>query len=103
MQIVYCFIEKYLNIVNQGFNFGSPFIFHVEVQENELIIHHKENRAYIDDLFKLKSNKRISNISAIVGENGTGKTNVLNFLRNSLNGNNSIKYGFVILMDNEKN
>jgi hypothetical protein len=102
MQVIFCFIEDYINIENQGFNFGSPFIFNVEVHDDELIIHQEQNPAYIDELFQRKSNGRISNITAIVGENGTGKTNVLNFLRNSFSTNAFYADGFVILMDKNK-
>lgn len=102
MQLVYCFIEDYINIYNQGFNFGSPFILSVEVTDNEITIDRTDNPAYIEGLFPRKSKNRISNVTAIVGENGTGKTNVLNFLRNSFCRDTHYADGFLILMDERK-
>lgn len=102
MQLVYCFIEDYINIYNKGFNFGSPFIFSVEVTDDEITIHRTNNPAYIKGLFPRKSKDRISNITAIVGENGTGKTNVINFLRNSFCRNTHYADGFIILMDDRE-
>lgn len=102
MQIVYCFIEDYINIYDQGFNFGSPFTFTVKVTDDEITIDRTNNLAYIKDLFSRKSKGHISNITAIVGENGTGKTNVINFLRNSFCRSSHYADGFIILMDDRE-
>jgi predicted ATPase len=99
MQIIYCFIEDYFNIVNQGFNFGSPYHFQVEVGEDKLNILKTPNDTYVEGMFLRNSKDRIVNVSAIVGENGTGKTNVLNYIRNCFSGSPFYGKGFVILLD----
>ncbi len=73
MQILYVWIENYRNIRNQGFNFSSEFEISFEPINLELRITKDPN--YITNLF----GSQFSNITAIVGENGTGKSNLLKF------------------------
>lgn len=82
MKIEYIYIKEYLNIVNQEFNFTNSFVI-------------KNNK----DFLELKSLKKISNendskinITAIVGENGTGKTTILNAMTYILSGNASFEF-----------
>lgn len=70
-------------IKEQGFNFSSKYIFEWEYcsQEKKTIkIKIRKNENYIDKFF----GENIINISAIVGENGAGKSTVLSNLNNSL-------------------
>ncbi len=73
MELVYLWVEEYKNIKNQGFNFSPRFEFEYIQDKNELILK-KENKDYVS-IFP----KNI-NITAIVGENGSGKSSVLNYL-----------------------
>lgn len=70
MELVYLWVEKYKNIKNQGFNFSPRF--ECEFDGENLTI--TENEDYVS-IFP----KNI-NITAIVGENGSGKSSLLNFI-----------------------
>ena len=63
------------NIKNQEFNFSTDLEF--KFVENKFSIKYKNK--FINNFY----GKNIINVSAIVGENGSGKTSIINFLKNS--------------------
>jgi len=75
MELLYIWIEKYKKIENQGFNFSPRYTFEFDFGKNELTC--KENENPLPDNF---FGDNITNVTAIVGENGSGKTSLLNFL-----------------------
>lgn len=75
MELLYLWIESYKNINRQGFNFNSRYFFKFNIDNNELKIEEKPN--YIEDFFP----KKITNVTAIIGENGAGKSSLLEFIR----------------------
>jgi energy-coupling factor transporter ATP-binding protein EcfA2 len=96
MELVYLWVEGYKNINHQGFNFSPRFEFEYIQEKNELILK-KENKDYVS-IFP----KNI-NITAIVGENGSGKSGVLEFLRFALkNDRDDEKYKSLILFFDKK-
>jgi len=70
MELVYLWVEEYKNIKRQGFNFSSRFRCEYNYEINQLTIKEKTNE--VNSLF----GKRL-NISAIVGENGSGKSTII--------------------------
>jgi len=70
MELVYLWVEKYKNIHNQGFNFSPRFHCDYDPDTNELTI--DENDDYIENFFGDNIN-----VTAIVGKNGSGKSNIL--------------------------
>jgi len=81
MEILFIWILDYKNIKKQGFNFSSEFIFEVNVEENNIYnLKISKNESYIPNFFE-KDN--ILNVTAIVGQNGSGKSNVLEFIKTS--------------------
>jgi len=72
MELVYLWVKEYKNIEKQGFNFSPRF--ECEFKDNELTITKKED--YVN-IFPENIN-----ITAIVGENGSGKSSLLNAITN---------------------
>ncbi len=70
MELVYLWIKNYKNIKNQGFNFSPRF----SCKYNDKTLTINENKDYID-IFPENIN-----ITAIVGKNGSGKSNILKFI-----------------------
>jgi len=68
MELVYLWVEEYKNIDHQGFNFSPRFKCEYDEEKNELTIN--ENKEYVS-IFPDNIN-----ITAIVGENGSGKSSV---------------------------
>jgi predicted ATPase len=74
LELVYLWVENYKNIHEQGFNFSSRFNCDYNEKTNELAI--EENDDYIPNFF----GKNI-NVTAIVGKNGSGKSSVLELIK----------------------
>ena len=72
MELVYLWVEEYKNIRNQGFNFSPRFECIFDENTKELTI--TENQNYVS-IFPENIN-----VTAIVGENGTGKSSISELL-----------------------
>ena len=89
MELVYLWVDSYKNIRNQGFNFSPRF--ECEFKDGNLTICDKKekdnkckNKDYIENFF----GKNI-NVTAIVGENGSGKSSLIIFLMKEIFKNNN--------------
>ena len=67
MELVYLWVDKYKNIDKQGFNFSPRF----RCEFKDGILNIDENKHYVS-IFPDNIN-----ITAIVGENGSGKSSIL--------------------------
>ena len=80
MELVYLWVEDYKNIQKQGFNFSPRFKCEYDEEKNELKIVDKDKtgESYTKNFFGDNIN-----ITAIVGENGSGKSSLGKFISNS--------------------
>ena len=86
MQILFIYLSNnYIFQNDTPINFGGKYIINYSKQQEELTI--KENPYYVPNFFRVVSKDNvatISNVTGIVGENGSGKTSILNFTKNIL-------------------
>lgn len=80
MELVYVWIEKYSSVLEDiEVNFGGEFIFKYDENKKTLCIN--KNQYYIKNFFNTEGNNNISNITGIIGKNGSGKSNLINCIR----------------------
>ncbi|MDY3200635.1 MAG: AAA family ATPase [Arcobacter sp.] len=84
MELVYLWVDKYKNIEKQGFNFSPRFRCEYDEEKNELTIN--ENKDY-KSIFPDNIN-----VTAIVGENGSGKSSILDVLESYIMRNIVVYY-----------
>ncbi|MEM4992373.1 hypothetical protein WKH56_07530 [Priestia sp. SB1] len=60
---------------NKGFNFGSELKFSYDYNNKKLTV--EEDDLYIKNFFNVYSDEQISNVTAVVGRNGVGKSTFL--------------------------
>lgn len=73
MELVYLWVEEYKNIKNQGFDFSPRYT--CKYEDGKLTIDKKEHVSIFSENI---------NVTAIVGENGSGKSSVINVLKKIL-------------------
>ena len=93
MELVYLWVEEYKNIKNQGFNFSPRFECEYDEEKEELTIN--ENKDYVS-IFPENIN-----VTAIVGENGSRKSNLLDLVM-ELDGWSNIYDSFFFVTSEKK-
>ncbi|MDD2789379.1 MAG: AAA family ATPase [Sulfurimonas sp.] len=78
MELVYLWVEDYKNIQKQGFNFSPRF--ECEYKDGNLTICDKKKKECKDNNYNENFFGENINITAIVGENGSGKSNIFEAL-----------------------
>lgn len=75
--------HEFLSQIPQVINFGGPYHFSIEsTYRNKIFLSVASNTKYLDNFYNISnSGVEISNLSAIVGKNGVGKSSVLNVIR----------------------
>lgn len=84
MEILYIHVKSKNKLKSQDLNFGSEFVFKYSTELKELNI--SKNELFIDNFFSNENNDNIErgeilNVTSIIGQNGTGKTSILNLIR----------------------
>lgn len=87
MELLYLWIEKHKNIKKQGFNFSSKFKCHYDEMNKELTTTKREK--HLENFFGENIN-----ITAIAGENGTGKSSILECLDIIFKNTENIELGY---------
>lgn len=88
MELVYLWVEEYKNIIGQGFNFSPRFECSYDEEKEELTIN--ENKDYVS-IFPENIN-----VTAIVGENGSGKSSIIEVILDFTIRKDSLINGLVI-------
>jgi predicted ATP-dependent endonuclease of OLD family len=97
MQLLYVWIEKYNSIEKQGFNFSSEYYFEIDNPDNPTKITCTKNERYINNFFGAE----VNNITAIIGENGTGKSSILNYLKHIFDALSIFMHNHWLIIDND--
>lgn len=80
MEICYLWVNHFQGTIKeQGYNFGSQLNFDFNYSNKQLVI--SENPFYVEGFFNLDKKKKIVNLTALVGKNGTGKSTFLKLLK----------------------
>lgn len=90
-EIIYIWIKNYKGVlINTEINFGSEFVFSMEQKEDKLHLCVNKNGSYIDDFFQIEKGNGIQNVTALIGENGTGKSLIVELIRKIITGDGFI-------------
>ena len=74
--------HDYLNYPEQVINFGGRYLYELISAGDEIIFSRQRNPAFQEEFFNISgSHKKLSNVSAVVGQNGVGKSTILNSIR----------------------
>jgi len=85
MELIYTWIKEWGPFENADINFGGEYFFSYDNETHYLKI--SDNPSYTENFFNetLKNNRvQITNVTAIVGANGAGKTMLLDFIKENL-------------------
>lgn len=100
MELLYLWVRKYKNIEHQGFNLSSKVTFETIVNSQEdddtlnVTLTHLENEKYFS-LFP----SNIIDVKAVIGENGSGKTNLQEAILDFFLGRINKFKGFLVTSD----
>ncbi|HBG3257034.1 TPA: AAA family ATPase [Clostridioides difficile] len=106
MELVYLYLEKYGNLKNKEFNFNPKYRFNYDSVKKELS-YHTQNEGFTINIFNNIEDDDIdtgyiTNVTAIVGANGSGKTNSLRFILDCFNDYDNILKTIVIFLQEDK-
>ncbi|MEO3736284.1 AAA family ATPase [Shewanella baltica] len=94
MKVCYLWVEKFRNLENFGINLSSEHEFHYEKSTHSI---RRINKNKLPDNFFYNG---ISDVSAFIGENGSGKSNCIEFICMVLKGGKSrVKSDFIIITE----
>ncbi len=94
MELLYLWIEKYRNIEKQGFNFSSQYQFKLLDSKPKKTLFFSKNPNYIQKYFP----SNIVNVTALIGKNGVGKSNLLDWIKENLCHSDTIETGPAIVI-----
>lgn len=99
MQLAYIWIEDYLNLKNCGILLSSRIRVNQEVDKNQrtFSISISDNNKHIDDFF----GKNVAEVTTIVGANGVGKSNLIDYLFTFLQAKGYYDENWLALLYNE--
>lgn len=103
---IYLEEHEYLTNEPQTINFGGRYLYSfIKYDDATLIVRITVNPKYVDNFFNVSKSKcKVENLSAIVGENGVGKSSFLDLIRGGfINNKYVLPYGNSTLFFEEEN
>ncbi|QIL78462.1 AAA family ATPase [Hymenobacter sp. HDW8] len=97
MEVLFVWIDDFRNIRHQGLNTNAEYRFDYSLNNATITIVRNDN--YIEGYF----GNEVKNVTAIVGENGTGKTSILEFFRDKLGQSYDFNQKLVIVYRTDSN
>ncbi|MEY9094916.1 hypothetical protein [Paenibacillus sp. RC84] len=106
MELLYLWVDHYNGLFErQGFNFGGAFRFQYNTDTSVLTV--KPNNHYIPGFFSPESDDEdlayIGNVTAIVGQNGAGKSSLLDLIKRQISTGRVLQDTIVAVKDTEGN
>ena len=100
MLLNFIWIKEFKNIKNQGFRFSDKYFIDFDIINGILEI--RDNNAYIENFFP----SNVSSVTAVIGANGAGKSNLFEYLKYTLASfNHGISSGYdyqsIVVFDND--
>lgn len=96
---IYIKEHSYLTDKPLTLNFGGEYLYSFEEIGKSLIISRKKNEKYIPDFFNIsESDSKIELLSAIVGENGVGKSSILDIIRSIFSNSNGFTHNEAVVL-----
>ncbi|MBV6427788.1 MAG: hypothetical protein KIPDCIKN_02310 [Haliscomenobacter sp.] len=107
MQLASVWLKEHFLLRSTVINFGGRYFYQFDEKENKIIISRTKNEKYIPNLFSGTSPNLLL-VSAVVGQNGSGKTTIMRIIRKalsrSLGFDGAIEYEDAILIfENKQN
>mgnify|MGYP000992984774 FL=1 len=99
MKIAAIWVEDFMKIKNQHFNFGGKYSYDFNFENEKRSL--KINTVDTIDYFDLYKNSKVNNISGIIGINGSGKSSLLKLI-NVIAAKKPLVNNVVIIIENEK-
>jgi ABC-type dipeptide/oligopeptide/nickel transport system ATPase component len=99
MELIYLWIEDYFVLKNCAFNFSNQYLISQWSFENGINITIEDNPQYIESFFPAN----IKSVIAIVGENGVGKSSLLDFILRANHYPDTIDCGWIAVYKNKNN
>lgn len=116
-QLLFVWVEKFRNIENVGFNFSNQYEIKYNKDENEIIVNtvdgepalkeddaklfFNDKKHYLEDFFQIQNinNVTISQVSALIGKNSSGKSNIIDFILTAIStgSRNKLQSNYILL------
>lgn len=97
MELLYIYIDKFKGLDDLDINFGGEYRFKFKIEESNLEV--EKNELYLSDFYNIQSNgAKVVNVSSIIGENGTGKSSILQFIKDNFSSGRNLEYSTIIVL-----
>lgn len=85
----------------QTINFGGKYLYRFTNRDGKIVIDRKENAQFIESFFDITDlkNVKVSLLSAIVGENGTGKSTIIEIITSIVEDEKAKVFNYLLIFE----